>query len=105
MDCHDVLLSEKYLGVDGVRTLFHIESTNGKSIQSHSYNKAENEILLLPATQFQVVKYDKFNANVYVIYLKEIPTKYNLLQSPFGSDYSTIPIATTKDNIQSNSVV
>ncbi|CAF1181018.1 unnamed protein product [Adineta ricciae] len=105
MDCHDVLLSEKYLGVDGVRTLFHIESTNGKPIQSHSYNKAENEILLLPATQFQVVKHDKFNANVYIIYLKEVSTKYNLLQSPFGSDYSTIPIVTTKANIQNDSDV
>ena len=50
-----VLESDQFLGKHGPRTLFNIECDNEKVIRSHSYIAVENELFLLPATQFEVV--------------------------------------------------
>ncbi|CAF4576767.1 unnamed protein product [Didymodactylos carnosus] len=55
----NVLESEQFLGKTGTRTLFNIECLNGKVIKKHSYYPAEEEIILLPATQFEVVEPSK----------------------------------------------
>ena len=49
-------VAERFVGQSGVRTLFKIECINGRSIQSHSYFKDENEILLMPGTYLEVSK-------------------------------------------------
>jgi hypothetical protein len=48
-------IMERFVGRDGVRTIFNIESINGKAIRDHSYFNEENEILLMPGTYLQVV--------------------------------------------------
>ena len=45
----------KFVGLQGVRTLFIIECTNGKAIHAHSQYRFENEILRMPGTYLQVV--------------------------------------------------
>ncbi|CAF1084889.1 unnamed protein product [Didymodactylos carnosus] len=78
-----VLESEQFLGKSGIRTLFSIECKNGKIIKPYSHFKAEDEILLLPATQFQVISKTGLGNDLNIIHLKEVKPKYSLLESPF----------------------
>jgi hypothetical protein len=74
-----VLQSELFLGKKGVRTMFTIECLNGKDICKHSYYDSEDEILLLPATQFKVIScLDQ--GDLKMIHLREIIPKFRLLQ-------------------------
>jgi hypothetical protein len=77
------------LGENGSRTLFNIESHSGKSIRKHSFYPEEQEVLLPPARQFQVMGSLNQGNGLHIIHLKEIQPKYpliNLVQLP-----STIP--------------
>lgn len=71
---------EHFLTATGTRTLFIIECLNGKDIGAHSYNKNDQEVLLLPATQFQVVRCDRRLDDIHKIYLKEIKPQTVLLE-------------------------
>ncbi|CAF3375647.1 unnamed protein product [Rotaria socialis] len=75
----NVLTSDQFLGSSDIRTLFAIESTSGRDISRHSYYQNEKEILLLPATRFQVVGHLPFTSNVHIIQLKEIESEFPLL--------------------------
>ncbi|CAF2095766.1 unnamed protein product [Rotaria magnacalcarata] len=75
----NVLTSDQFLGSTDIRTLFAIESTSGRDISRHSYYQNEREILLLPATRFQVVGHLPFTSNVHIIQLKEIESEFPLL--------------------------
>ena len=70
------------MGSTGTRTLFSIECESGKEIHQHSYFQQENEILLLPATQFEVLGKINPAPGFYIIHLKEITPSFPLLQSP-----------------------
>jgi hypothetical protein len=76
----NVLKSDQYLGSSGIRTLFHIECENGKDIRHHSYYEKEDEILLLPATYFQVTSYLKMAPDLHAIQLKEIIPEFPYLE-------------------------
>jgi hypothetical protein len=74
-----VLQSDLFLGKKDIRTMFTIECLNGKDISKHSYYASEDEILLLPATQFKVIScLDQ--GNLKMIHLREIIPKFRLLQ-------------------------
>ena len=75
----DAVKSDQYLGSSGIRTLFHIECVNGKDIRNHSYYQKEDEILLLPATYFQVTSCFKMTPDLHAIQLKEIIPKFPCL--------------------------
>jgi Ran GTPase-activating protein (RanGAP) involved in mRNA processing and transport len=92
VESRDLLESDKYIGNKGVRTLFHIKCKTGKSICLHSYSKQDKEILLLPATQFQVMNQEILTDNLFIIYLREIQPQYTLLQPPFDTDYSIVSL-------------
>ncbi|CAF1380791.1 unnamed protein product, partial [Didymodactylos carnosus] len=78
--------TEEFLGTKGnLRTLFAIECTNGRQINRHSYFKTENEVLLPPATHFQVVSKINPSKDLHIIQLKEIKPKFPLLEPPFTS--------------------
>jgi hypothetical protein len=79
----DILESPVYLGKTGTRTIFSIEATSGRRIRSHSYFKHEEEILLLPATYFQVISRLSPAENLHIIHLKEKQPPICLLQPPF----------------------
>ncbi|CAF4251026.1 unnamed protein product [Rotaria sp. Silwood2] len=85
----NVLQSEQFLGKTGVRTMFHIECESGKDIRNHSFFPTEDEILLLAATQFNVIGcLDQ--GDLHVIQLKETQPPHPLLQS--------VPIVTVPNN-------
>ena len=74
----DVLQSEHFLGVDGARTMFIIECLHGKDVSKHSFFKSENEVMLTPGTQFQVLGCLNQGNNLHTIQLKEIESQPSL---------------------------
>ncbi|CAF4184026.1 unnamed protein product [Adineta steineri] len=80
----NVLENEEFLGKTGARTLFKIESCNGKVIRNHSFFEVESEVLLLPGTQLVVVGKEIHEPDTYIIHLKEIEKPaVQLLKPPF----------------------
>jgi hypothetical protein len=75
-----VLKNEQFLGSKGTRTFFSIECTSGKDIRHHSYFQSEDEILLPPGRQFQVVSCLEQSGGLHMIQLKEIEPRYPLLE-------------------------
>lgn len=98
----NVLESSNYMNQSDVRTLFSIECMNGKIIRNHSYFKNENEILLLPAIQLQVLSKMSPAPNLHVIHLKEIEGPFPLLKPPF---ISVIPHVLSENNLYDRSTV
>ena len=98
-----------FLGSTGDRTIFNIECINGKSIQSHSYFKEENEILLMPGSYFQVVGKQKAAKGLYIIHLQEKVPPYQTMAPPFDLSSSSqittsvekLTISTVKKSIES----
>lgn len=76
----DVLQSELFLGKSGNRTMFTIDCLQGKDIRPYSYFDNENEVLLLAATQFQVVASLDQGNGLHIVQLKEIEPPYPLLE-------------------------
>ena len=76
----DVLNNEQFLGSTGTRTLFAIECDSGKDIRQHSAFQNEDEILLPPARQFQVVACLPQGKDLCIIQLKEIKSHIRLIE-------------------------
>ncbi|UJR06847.1 hypothetical protein I4U23_011135 [Adineta vaga] len=77
----NICQKEHFLNSTGTRTLFIIECFNGKEIGPHSFNKNDQEILLLPGTQFKVIRCDHNQYDLHKIYLKQIEPSSILLES------------------------
>ena len=78
-----VLENKMYLGDIGSRTLFSVETINGRNIRAHSHFVTEDELLLLPGTYMVVQSQFSPAPDLHVIHLKqEIPQEV-LLQSPY----------------------
>ncbi|CAF1290519.1 unnamed protein product [Rotaria sp. Silwood1] len=75
-----VLESGMFLGKTGTRTLFQIDCHTGKKIKNHSFLPKEDEILLLPARQFEVTSCLNSGNGLHIISLKEIDPKHPLLE-------------------------
>ena len=75
----DVLQSDLFLGKIGLRTIFSIECQSAIDIREHSYIPDEDEVLLLPATQFEVIGCLDLG-DLRIVQLKEIRPPYPLLQ-------------------------
>ncbi|CAF1596356.1 unnamed protein product, partial [Didymodactylos carnosus] len=84
----EVLQSKAFLGKRGTQTMFCIECENGKLITPYSLFPAENEILLLPGSYFEVSGTSDFHDGLHVIHVKEINPPYALIESPFAADQS-----------------
>jgi hypothetical protein len=89
VDSLQILQSEHFLGKTAMGTIFVIECYSGKNIRKHSYFTHENEILLLPATQFKVMSSLNVKAGLHIIYLKEEQPHFTLLELPFISSNSS----------------
>lgn len=87
-----ILESDQFLGKQGLRTLFNIECLNGKTIQRHSSIYLEDEFLLLPATQIEVVSKLDAGAGLTIIHVKQVQPSFSLIESP-----STNPITITEN--------
>ncbi|CAF2091940.1 unnamed protein product [Rotaria magnacalcarata] len=75
----DVLDSEIFLGNTGRRTMFTLQCRSARDISQHSFYPAEDEVLLMAATQFKV-KGCLTQGNLYIIQLEEIIPPFPLLQ-------------------------
>jgi hypothetical protein len=77
----NVLQSEQFLGKDGTRTMFMIECESGKDIRNHSYFPSEDEVLIMAATQFEVVGCLDQGHGLHIIQLKETTPPHPLRQT------------------------
>ena len=68
----DIAKREEFCGKTGKRTMFIIDSISGRDIRDYSYFQEENEVLILPATQFQVVNCREREPDFYEIHLTEM---------------------------------
>ncbi|CAF0813250.1 unnamed protein product [Adineta steineri] len=78
----ETLENENFLGKNGTRTFFSIECNTGKNIRAHSFYEKEDEVLLLPARQFEVMGCLDQGHGLHIIQLKEIQPKFPLIQLP-----------------------
>ena len=78
-----VLENNMYLGTIGNRTLFSVETINGRAIRAHSHFVVEDEILLLPGTQMIVQSQFCPAPDLHIIHLKQVVPKEILLEPPF----------------------
>ncbi|CAF3380680.1 unnamed protein product [Rotaria sp. Silwood2] len=85
---------EAFLKTKGPRTMFIIDSISGKNIHEHSDNPIENEIILLPATKYEVVDHTEEADGLRKIVLKEIQSSFSLLD--------TITVQTTLETVPAN---
>jgi hypothetical protein len=93
----DVLESELFLGKRGARTWFTIECESARDIRKHSYFPSEDELLLLPGTQFQVISSFDHGHGLHVIQLKEIGQSSTFLKYISAiSDSVKQPLVLTK---------
>ena len=80
-----VLESGLFLGQEGKRTMFSIDCFNGKKIRQHSSIESEDEILLLPGSQFVVKSYfqpSKKDPDLFIIHLQQVEPPFVLLEPP-----------------------
>ena len=77
-DNRSVFESFHFLPQDDARTIFSIECQNGKSIGKYSYFPNEEEILLLPGSQFVVSDISYTENGLRLIRLQEIGDPYSL---------------------------
>jgi len=85
-----ILNNERFLGRTGIRTLFKIECYSAKSIKSFSFYPEEEEVLLPPARQFQVMDCLDQGDGLHIIQLKEIQPKFPLI-NPVQQSLPIIP--------------
>ncbi|CAF1392608.1 unnamed protein product [Adineta steineri] len=95
-----ILESEQFLGKRGSRTLFSIECQNGKKIRSHSYIDVEDEILLLPATQFEVISKLNPSSDLHIIHLKQVDPPFCLIELPPIAITLQVTSQTKKNEVQ-----
>jgi hypothetical protein len=77
-----ILESNQFLGREGPRTLFNIECQSGKMIKSHSCIHMEDEFLLPPAVQIEVVSKLDPGDGLTIIHVKQVQAPFSLIESP-----------------------
>jgi len=98
----EVLQAETFLGRNGMRTLFSIESQNGKSIAPHSYFKdTEKEVVLMPGSYFEVIGQLNPAEDLYIIHMKELEPPFPFVKPPFKRESSTPIVSKPPDNVAS----
>ncbi|CAF4449812.1 unnamed protein product [Rotaria sp. Silwood2] len=85
-----VLENDAFFGKSGTRTLFAIECDTGKDIRQHSFYQNEDEILLLPGREFEVVSSMDMGHQLTMIQLKEVAPRFPNIASVTSSEPSTI---------------
>jgi hypothetical protein len=96
-DSLEILEKSTFLGKTGVRTLFEIDCYSAKDIRKHSRYSKENELVLLPATLFQIVANLNVGHELHIIHLKEIESEFPLIEKgPTANASSAISIKQVK---------
>jgi hypothetical protein len=84
-----VLESPMYVGTTGDRTIFSIETTNGRVVSEHSFFKEEEEIILLPGTCFKTLSKFSPGSGLTIIHVQEVIPPYPMLEPPFPQENSS----------------
>ena len=79
-DSVDVLERKDFLGKTGSRTLFEIDCYSCRDIRQHSKYTKEIELLLLPATQFEILACLDVGNDLHIVQLKEIEPVFPLIE-------------------------
>lgn len=79
----DLIQSKTFLGITDNRTMFNIETTSARNISQHSRFKAEDEVLLMPATYMKVISRMNPTPQLCIINLKEEEPPTCILEPPF----------------------
>ena len=91
-----ILEKDKFLGKSGARTVFTIETNTGKNIGEHSFYPKEDEIVLLPGREFEVISSADMGNQLTIIHLKEVQTQFaNLPRLPSSNP----PLSTSTGTI------
>jgi hypothetical protein len=104
MKKNNLLEKRLFLNKTGKRTLFVISCHSGKDIHQHTMSKSEDEVLLPPACQFNVVNSVNKGKGLHIVELKEIqavcdsfytlPTSINFLTNDSRYNIQFQPIST-----------
>ena len=78
-----VLENNLYLDNTCERTLFSIETINGRRVDGHSYYTDENEVVLLPGTHMQVQSQISPAPDLCIVHFKQVIPTEMLLEPPF----------------------
>ena len=97
-----VLEKDEFVGKSGTRTIFTIETDTGKDIRQHSFYPEDDEILLLPGREFEVVSSAYTGNQLTMIHLKEVQPQFPNLP-PLPS--SNPPLSTSTGSIASATTV
>jgi Ran GTPase-activating protein (RanGAP) involved in mRNA processing and transport len=73
---------QQFLGKIGHRTIFNIECDSAKDISKHTFYQKENEILMYPARQFEVVSLFDSGNQMKIIHIKETQPLFPLIHIP-----------------------
>ncbi|UJR18189.1 hypothetical protein I4U23_005090 [Adineta vaga] len=84
-----VLESNQFLGKTNKRTMFTIDSYTGKDIRKHSMVKKEDEVLLLPGSQFKVIAILDTGNHLNMIQIQEIDSKHSSTKSSCTNNIPT----------------
>ena len=103
MKKNNQLEKRPFLNKIGKRTLFVITCYSGKDI--HRYSTYEDEVLLLPACQFKVVKIIHKGRGFHVVELNEIQPAFNFFDAFVSSKDLPITHLTPDMNFESISTV
>ena len=79
----NVLKSNLFLGETGTRTIFSIETFDGRSVKDHSEYPHEDEVLLLPGTCLQVCGKLNQGTDLHIIHLIQRHSTTELLETPY----------------------
>jgi hypothetical protein len=75
----ETLENELFFDKTGIRTLFRIECDTGKDIHKYLLCPKTEEVLLLPARQFQVIGCSDQGNGLHVIHVKEVQPLFPLI--------------------------
>jgi hypothetical protein len=70
-------------GQSNHKTMFSIQCESGKSTKRHAYSPMDEEILLLPGFQYEVLDIQQLNVEFHIITLKEIDSEFPLISPSF----------------------
>ncbi|CAF1123931.1 unnamed protein product [Rotaria sp. Silwood1] len=93
---------EQFLGQTGPRTIFNIECDSAKDISKYSFYPSENEVLMYPARQFQVISSFNSGNQLKIIHVKEIQPPFSLIHIPQTSSSITNQIKEIQSSSTNN---
>jgi hypothetical protein len=86
----DSLRAVVFPGPPTSKTTFTIECKTSKDIRKHAYYSTDDEILILPATEFKVINAVNHGDESYMIQLQEVASYISLQQQAHASGQANI---------------